>query len=224
MSDLHDTRFPNESDAYRDARARLLNAEIALEEQLEAVSALRRALPLGGVVSADYDFSEMAGGIEQSVAMSDLFGTAQSLFVYSFMFGPHDDAPCPACTSLIDGLNGIADHVGDRIAMAVVAKSPASRLGEYACSRGWSRVRLLSSANNTYNRDYFAEAPDGRQLPAANVFVRRGKAIHHFYSAEQLYVDLPRHPRHVDRLWPIWNIFDLTPKGRGDWGPKLAYS
>jgi predicted dithiol-disulfide oxidoreductase (DUF899 family) len=31
-------------------------------------------------------------------------------------------------------------------------------------------------------------------------------------------------PRHVDMLWPLWNLLDLTPEGRGkDWYPKLAY-
>jgi hypothetical protein len=113
MSDLHDKRFPGESDAYRNARERLLEAELALEETLEEVNALRRALPLGGPVASDYGFSEIVGGKERNVAMSDLFGTAQSLFIYSFMFGPGDGAPCPACTSLVDGLNGAADHVGN---------------------------------------------------------------------------------------------------------------
>ena len=23
-------------------------------------------------------------------------------------------------------------------------------------------------------------------------------------------------PRHVDSIWPIWNVLDLTPDGRGD--------
>ncbi len=90
--------------------------------------------------------------------------------------------------------------------------------------RAWSGLRLLSSAGNSYNADYFAETVDGSQIPAANIFVRRDGEIRHFYNAEQLYVDRPgRHPRHVDRIWPIWNILDLTPEGRGDWFPRLDY-
>jgi predicted dithiol-disulfide oxidoreductase (DUF899 family) len=28
----------------------------------------------------------------------------------------------------------------------------------------------------------------------------------------------------VDVMWPLWNLFDVTPEGRGaDWRPKLAY-
>jgi predicted dithiol-disulfide oxidoreductase (DUF899 family) len=30
--------------------------------------------------------------------------------------------------------------------------------------------------------------------------------------------------RHVDSIWPLWNVFDLTPDGRGtDWYPRLGY-
>ena len=28
----------------------------------------------------------------------------------------------------------------------------------------------------------------------------------------------------LDLIWPIWNLFDLTPEGRGDkWHPRLSY-
>jgi len=31
-------------------------------------------------------------------------------------------------------------------------------------------------------------------------------------------------PRHVDMIWPLWNLFDVTPEGRGaKWNPKLSY-
>jgi predicted dithiol-disulfide oxidoreductase (DUF899 family) len=31
-------------------------------------------------------------------------------------------------------------------------------------------------------------------------------------------------PRHVDFIWPIWNVLDVTPEGRGtDWSPRLEY-
>ena len=30
--------------------------------------------------------------------------------------------------------------------------------------------------------------------------------------------------RHVDMIWPLWNLFDFTPEGRGQkWSPKLTY-
>jgi len=30
--------------------------------------------------------------------------------------------------------------------------------------------------------------------------------------------------RHVDMIWPLWNVLDMTPGGRGDsFYPKLSY-
>ena len=225
MTNLHDKSYPNEGASYRQARNELLAAELALEDQLRKVADLRQALPDGGPVMEDYVFDTLENGKEQTVRMSDLFAPGKtSLFLYSFMYGPEDKQPCPACTSLVDGFNGVRDHIQDRVNMAVVAKVPIARLAEFAESRGWKGIRLLSSANNSYNQDYFAETPSGGQIPAANMFTRRNGEIRHFYGAEMLYADQPgRHPRHVDRIWPVWNLFDLTPEGREDWGPKLAY-
>jgi predicted dithiol-disulfide oxidoreductase (DUF899 family) len=37
-----------------------------------------------------------------------------------------------------------------------------------------------------------------------------------------LYADVDGQPRHVDSMWPLWNVFDTTPEGRGtDWYPSL---
>ena len=41
-------RFPNESDDYRKARDALLDAEVELRAQAEAVAEQRRQLPMGG--------------------------------------------------------------------------------------------------------------------------------------------------------------------------------
>ncbi len=115
-------------------------------------------------------------------------------------------------------------HVNQQVDLVVVAKSPISRIKDFANGRGWKNLRLLSSGNNSYNRDYFAEGEDGSQWPACNVFTKRKGSIHHFYSTELLYVKSDIQPRHVDLLWPLWNFFDLTPEGRGtDWYPKLNY-
>ncbi len=52
-------RYPNESTEYRAARNALLNDEIALRAQIEAVAAKRRALPPGGEVPGDYVFERI---------------------------------------------------------------------------------------------------------------------------------------------------------------------
>jgi predicted dithiol-disulfide oxidoreductase (DUF899 family) len=134
---------------------------------------------------------------------------------------------CPSCTSIIDAVDGAARHLTQRINFAVVAKPSIEQFRAHAQARGWRHARLLSSAGNTYNRDYHAENPEGEQLPMATVFVRRGGKIHHMWSSELFVVppDPGQDPRHVDFMWPMWKIFDATPDGRGkDWGAELDYS
>jgi predicted dithiol-disulfide oxidoreductase (DUF899 family) len=216
--------IPNETDEYREVRDKLLQAEIDLRAQVEHVAAMRRGLPIGGLLKEDYAFEEIAGddGQVRKVKLSELFeGSKTSLFVYSWMYGPKMPNPCPMCSSIIDGLNGNARHLAERINLAVVARSPIERMMAFAKARGWNSLRLLSSAKNTYNTDYFGETADGDQYPMANVFVRRDGSIHHSWGTEMLYAKLDGDPRHMDLMWPLWNVLDTTPEGRGDWYPPL---
>jgi predicted dithiol-disulfide oxidoreductase (DUF899 family) len=139
---------------------------------------------------------------------------------------PLQEGPCPSCTALLDQLDGAAEHAGQQINFAVVAKTSLSRLLTFAGERGWRRVRLLSSATNSYNRDYHGETGEGVQRPMLNVFRREGNAIRHFWGSELLYAPTEgdQEPRHVGTLEPLWNLFDLTPEGRPpDWWEQLNY-
>jgi predicted dithiol-disulfide oxidoreductase (DUF899 family) len=229
------TRFPGESAEYRLARDRLLAAEIELRRTIERVAAQRRALPPGGAVPEDYVFEDAAGGGE--VTFSQLLAPGQdTLVIYSFMFPrwsgdtrpgpavgetarlPLAETPCPSCTSILDSLDGAAPHLGSKLSLVVVAKSDPARIRHFADERGWRQLRLLSSRDSTYNRDYHAEGPDGEQSPILNVFTRDGDGFRHRWATELMFA--PREegeePRHVDSIWPIWNVLDLTPGGRGD--------
>ncbi len=225
MNTLHNIRFPNESDTYREKRDQLLKTEIELRAKIEEVAQLRRSLPHGGALKEDYIFEDAETGTE--ILFSNLFQESkQSLLVYNFMFRPDQEKPCTSCTSIIDGLNGQAPHIKDRVNFAVVAKAPAGKLKKWADSRNWSNITFLSSFNNTFNSDYFAESADGNQLPVAHVFVKENSEIRHFYTSELFYAPPTegQHMRHVDMIWPMWNVFDLTPEGRGtDWYPKHSY-
>lgn len=222
---LHSIRFPGETEAYRQARNDLLHAELELRQKLEDVAAQRGKLPMGGRVKEDYVFAECGrDGVVTETKLSELFAEGKnSLIVYSFMYGPEMKQACPMCTSFLDGADRYAMHVSERVNFVVVAKSPPERLHIYARERGWSRLRLLSSAGNTYNQDYVAENPEGQQIPACNVFRRTSDGIFHFWAAEMLYAPIKGHPRHVDLLWPVWSYFDITPEGRGDFMPRLSY-
>ncbi len=142
------------------------------------------------------------------------------------MFAPEADKPCTSCTSILDGLNGQARHIRDRVNFVVVAKAPITKLRNWARQRGWNQLRLLSSHNNSYNNDYHAETEEGSQLPAVNIFEKTADGIYHFYNTELLYspTEGGQNARHVDLIWPLWNIFDMTPEGRGsEWYPKHEY-
>jgi predicted dithiol-disulfide oxidoreductase (DUF899 family) len=239
-------KFPSESAEYRLARDRLLEQEIELRRVTERVAAARRALPLGGPVPEDYVFQGRgADGTPADVRLSELFASGKdSLVIYSFMFprasndqrrGPNAgqtallplaDGPCPSCTALLDQLDGAAEHVAQRVNLAVVAKAALPRILTFADERGWRRLRLLSSAANSYNRDYRGET-GGWQMPMLNVFRCERGTIYHFWGSELLYAptDPGQDPRHVGTIEPLWNLFDLTPDGRGtDWEEQLSYS
>jgi predicted dithiol-disulfide oxidoreductase (DUF899 family) len=214
--------FPNESKTYRAARNRLLSAEKALRKKVEAVAALRRRLPQGGAVPEDYLFEEEG----RRTRLSELFVNGDTLVAYSYMYGPAAANPCPMCTSMLDALDGNARHIAQRTNLVVIAKSPIGRILEFTRPRGWKNLRLLSSAGNTYNRDYHGEGPDGSQWPMLNAFVRRKGVVRHFWGSELLGAksEPGQNGRHVDMLWPLWNALDVTPEGRGkDWYPKLDY-
>jgi len=238
--------FPGESAEYRAARNRLLEQEIELRRAMETVAEARRRLPPGGMVPQDYVFQGQGpGGSPAEVRLSELFAPGQnSLVIYSMMFprDPGDDrpgpdrgqtallplaeGPCPSCTALVDQLDGAAEHASQRVNLAVAAKAPIERILTFAAERGWRRLRLVSSAGTTYNRDYLAETADGEQQPMLNVFHRDGSTIRHFWGSELFYApsEPGQDPRHVGTLEPLWNLFDLTPEGRpADWYEQLSY-
>jgi predicted dithiol-disulfide oxidoreductase (DUF899 family) len=59
-----------------------------------------------------------------------------------------------------------------------------------------------------------------------NVFHRDADTIRHFWGSEIFYApfDPGQGPCHVGTIEPLWNLFDLTPEGRGtDWDEQLSY-
>ena len=226
---MSNVRYPNETENYRLARNKLLSAEIALRSQVEEVASMRRQLPPGGELKEDYVFDELGGGSVKQIRLSELLAPGtNTLFLYNFMYGLEMSAACPMCTSFLDGLDGQTVHIKQRISIAVVAKNPIEKIHQHAADRRWRSLRLLSSANNTYNTDYFGEV-DGHQQSLVNVFTRDDSAngaIRHFWGSEMMFAPAEegQNMRHVDMMWPLWNVLDVTPGGRGDWYPSLSYS
>jgi predicted dithiol-disulfide oxidoreductase (DUF899 family) len=224
--ELHTKHFPNESASYREARNNVLAAEIALRRQTEAVAQMRRDMPRGGALKENYVFESTADG--SRVAFSDLFAPDKdTLIIYSMMYHPDDESACPSCTSILDGLDGSSPHVNDRVNFVAATKAPWQKARQWADGRGWRNLNLYSSFNNNYNADYFAENEKGNQQPILNVFHKNADGIYHTYATEIMWTksEPGQDPRHVDSIWPIWNLFDMTPDGRGTkWNPKFSYA
>ena len=238
--------FPGESAEYRAARNRLLEQEIELRRQMEAVAAARRKLPPGGEIPEDYLFQERgADGRATDVRMSELFARGKdSLLIYTFMFprypddtrpGPTSKAlsvlplektPCPSCTAFLDQLDAAMRHAGELVNFAAAAEAPVEQLHAFADERGWRILRLLSTAGNSYKQDYNADY-EGHGMPMLNVFHRDGQAIRHFWGSELFWAEREPglDPRHLGTLEPLWNLLDLTPEGRPpDWQEQLNYA
>jgi predicted dithiol-disulfide oxidoreductase (DUF899 family) len=238
MEHLH---YPNESAEYRSARNALLDEEIALRAQIEAVAAKRRALPLGDEVAEDYVFERISKtSMPEQVKMSELFGPHDTLMLYSFMYGPERESPCPGCTHLLDGMDGAARHIGQRASLYIVAKSPIARLAAWAHQRGWEHLNLVSTAGNNYDADYFGDTSkfshgmrtqhkvlDGENWDETifNVFRKTDGKIRHFWGSEMSFApsEPKQHHRAGDLADPLWGLLDMTPAGRGGFFPKVNY-
>jgi predicted dithiol-disulfide oxidoreductase (DUF899 family) len=130
------------------------------------------------------------------------------------------------CTSLLSAWDGEARDVEQRVALAVVARSPIERLIAFKKERGWHSLKLYSDTTGEFSRDYHALSAEGGDDPGFNVFTRRDGTIRHFWSGEMgsVTADPGQDPRGAPDLMPIWTMLDATPEGRGaDWYPQLEY-
>ena len=221
LAATNQVHYPNENAKYRAARNALLVEEIELRRHIERVAALRRALPPGGEIPKDFELVSETGRNR----LSSLFGDKNTLMVYSMMFGPQRESPCPMCTSFLSSWNGVAVNLRERVAIAVTARSTIDRLIQYKRQRGFVNLPFLSASSGEYTRTYVS-ADDG-DVPGFSVFTRREGVVRHFYTGEvnRAMADPGQDPRGAPDLDPLWLMLDLTPEGRGtDWYPELKYN
>ena len=197
---------------YRKLRDELLEAERALVEKRERVAELRRSLGAGTRVETDYVFHEGPADLTRNdepdffdTRLSELFRDGvDELVVDHMMFAPDAEAGCPMCSMWADGYDAVAYHIADRVNFVLVARAPIAKLRAWGAGRGWRRLRLLSSCDNSFNADMGTEINADRQLPAASVFTRDDSgAIFHRYTSEGSLVE--RHHRAIDLLSPVWS-------------------
>jgi predicted dithiol-disulfide oxidoreductase (DUF899 family) len=215
--------YPNDSAEYRAARTALLAEEIELRRHIERVAAQRRALPPGGEIAQDYALRDERGG---ALRFSDLFGGHDTLVTYFWMYGPERERPCPMCTAFLGALDVPARDLMQRVALAVIGRSPVERQLAFARERGWRNLKFFATAGDDFPGDYRGLAPDGSEWPALDVWVKdqEGKVRHFWGSELGGTADPGEDPRGAPDPTPLWNILDLTPCGRGtDWYPALDY-
>ena len=223
------TNLPNESATYLAQREELRLAEIDLMNQREKVARLRRQLPPGAVLE-DYEFVEGPPSLDQGdapinkVRLSELFAAPdRALVIYQIMYGKKQTTPCPMCTAWLDGFNGVAPHLAQNIDLAVVAAADVPALRAHARKRGWDKLRLLSAGESSFKYDLGSEDREGNQDSTISVFTRdKQGAVRHFYSVHPRLAD-DIETRGTDEYNPIWNLLDLTPRGRGTFEASLDY-
>lgn len=213
--------YPNDSAEYRAARTALLVEEIELRRQIERVAKQRRALPTGGEARA-YKFLDEQG---KTVGLSDMFGRHDTLITYFWMYGPQRERPCPMCTSLLGSWDIPAMDLKQRVALAIIGRSPVARQLAFARERGWRNLTFYQCVGDAFPQDYRALAPDGSEWPALDVWKMDGNKVHHFWAGEAGETADPGEDAHgAPDPTPLWTLLDLTPGGRGtDWYPKLEY-
>lgn len=217
------------SEAWVEARKRLLAAEKAFTRERDRISALRRELPWREIAK-EYAFE----GPEGSVALGQLFGDRSQLIVYHFMFAPDWDEGCKSCSFWADNFNGVVVHLDNHdVAMAAISRAPYERLAAYRKRMGWS-FPWFSSEKSSFNYDFGVSFTDDQlaadradynyvpieldgstDLPGISVFYKdaNGK-IFHTYST---------YGRGIDLMNAAYNYFDLTPKGRNEGDGAMAW-
>lgn len=206
-------------DEWTAARRRLLAKEKEFNRQRDALSEARRGLPMVAI-EKEYVFQ----GPEGRRTLADLFKDRRQLVVYHFMFGPDDDAGCPACSLVADNFASGLVHLAARdTAFAVVSRAPIDKIERFRKRMGWD-FPWVSSHGTDFNYDFqvtldekhavYNYAPVASQPPGyphqgeregLSVFLRDGDRLFHTYSTYQ---------RGIDILLNTYNFLDLTPLGR----------
>jgi predicted dithiol-disulfide oxidoreductase (DUF899 family) len=140
------------------ARRELLEAEKELTRRGDELARQRQALPW---VRIDTEYRLETD--EGSASLADLFRGRSQLLVYHFMFGPDYTAGCATCSSIADGFNGIAVHLGHHDVMLwAVSRAPLAKLQAYKRRMGWT-FPWASSAGGEFNFDFSASFTEQQQ-------------------------------------------------------------
>ncbi len=153
----------------------------------------------------DYTFTAFP---DHKVKLSQLFGGKDELIVVHNM-----GKKCPYCTLWADGFNGVIEHLEDRVPFVLVTPDAPAVQREFAESRKW-RFHMYSAEGTQFIEDMgfgTKEKPE----PGFSVFLKENGQI--FRVAKDEFGP-------GDKYTPVFNMFELLPKGVGKWAPKYSYN
>lgn len=207
-----------------EARRDLLQREKEFTRLRDELASARRQLPWEPV-EREYVFD----GPNGRESLADLFGSADQLIVYHFMFDPDWDEGCVACSFMADHFNPATIHIQQRnAAFVAISRATLDKLQAYRERMGWD-FKWLSSSGNTFNFDYGVSFPledveagrreynytlqeqfDGAEAPGLSVFTSSESGdIFHTYST---------YARGLEDFLGTYRFLDVLPNGRDEGG------
>ncbi len=216
-------------DEWLGARKSLLEKEVAMTHELDALRAERRQLPWVRI-----DKSYVFEGPQGKCRLGDLFGDHSQLAVYHFMLSPGSDHICPGCSFVVDHLTAARQHFDHAdLAFTAVSRVPVERIEQVKTRMGWT-FPWVSSSGNDFNFDFGVSfTPEDRAAGRASynygktiiekasdmfgisIFAKDDEGvIYHTYST---------YHRGAELLIGAFNWLDLTPKGRNENGSTMGW-
>src|SRR6266404_3932375 len=170
------------------ARLELLEAEKELTRRSDELAQRRQELPWVRI-DKEYRFDTDEG----SASLADLFRGRSQLLVYHYMFGADYTAGCATCSTIADGFNGFAVHLGNADVNASFTEEQQREGGiEYNYRRepAWqlrSDEGMASRMPGTPVGDNAAmtgtdPATYTRERPGMSAFVLEDGVVYHSYS------------------------------------------
>lgn len=155
---------------------------------------------------SDYEFRTLSG----TVRLSELFGGKDYLYVVHNM-----GKSCEYCTLWMDGFNGIADHLQNRVAFVVSSPDLPEDQEAFRQTRNW-RFRMISNEGNSFAKDLGFESDEGMLMPGVSIFQRSAsgtieRITETFFGPGDPYCG-------------IFHLWALLPEGAPEWQPAFSYT
>ncbi len=177
------------------ALAELRVCEKAATDELDAIAAARRRLPM--VELPDYTLD----GPDGQVRLVDIFEGRWQLIVYNHMWFPGQEWQCGGCTGFTSQFTRLEFLDPYDARFVIVTQGPIDEALAYKARVG-NRMDWYSTANSPFGSDMGAPPDGGFQL---NVLCRVGDTAYRTYNTQG---------RGVEQVSHTFPLIDLLPYGR----------